>query len=183
MSDSSESEDSPLFCERPEWNDVTPMPLPESENPVVSIDYSDDFKDAHNYLRAVMATGEKSERVLELTGAAIKYNPANYTAWQYRRETIAAIDSSVEQELDAVAMQLSYFPKNFQIWHHRRELLSRLESPGNELTVIEIVLSKDAKNYHAWAHRKWVVSKFDIVGEKEEQVWVYCSTTEKKTKC
>ena len=34
-----------------------------------------------DYFRAVSATGEKSERVLELTETIIRMNPAHYTVW------------------------------------------------------------------------------------------------------
>jgi len=38
-------------------------------------------KDATNYFRGVMATGERSERVMELTEHIIRMNPAHYTVW------------------------------------------------------------------------------------------------------
>lgn len=38
-------------------------------------------KDATNYFRGIVKTGEKSQRVLELTEAIIRLNPAHYSAW------------------------------------------------------------------------------------------------------
>jgi hypothetical protein len=38
-------------------------------------------KDATNYFRGIVKIGEKSPRVLELTEAIIRLNPAHYSAW------------------------------------------------------------------------------------------------------
>ena len=38
-------------------------------------------KDATDYFRGIVQTGEKSERVLELTENIIRLNPAHYSAW------------------------------------------------------------------------------------------------------
>lgn len=39
-------------------------------------------RDAMDYFRAISATGEKSERALELTETIIRMNPAHYTVWR-----------------------------------------------------------------------------------------------------
>lgn len=38
-------------------------------------------KDATDYFRAIVKSGERSERVLQLTEELIRLNPAHYTAW------------------------------------------------------------------------------------------------------
>lgn len=38
-------------------------------------------RDAMNHFRAIAASGEKTERVLELTETIIRMNPAHYTIW------------------------------------------------------------------------------------------------------
>jgi protein farnesyltransferase/geranylgeranyltransferase type-1 subunit alpha len=42
--------------------------------------------------------GEKSERVLELTADMINSNSADYTAWQYRWDTLIALKSDLQRE-------------------------------------------------------------------------------------
>jgi protein farnesyltransferase/geranylgeranyltransferase type-1 subunit alpha len=77
---SSEDETTYVFySERPEWRDVVPVPQAEPINPVVSIDYRPDYVDAMDYFRAVHASGEVSNRALQLTADAIQMNGANYT--------------------------------------------------------------------------------------------------------
>ena len=38
-------------------------------------------KDANDYFRGIIKTGEKSPRVLQLTETIIRLNPAHYSAW------------------------------------------------------------------------------------------------------
>jgi len=42
------------------FSDVTPVPQDDGPNPVCAIDYSPQFIQAYNYMRAILRTGEKS---------------------------------------------------------------------------------------------------------------------------
>ncbi|KAI0074099.1 farnesyltransferase [Panus rudis PR-1116 ss-1] len=161
-----------LFSERPEWADVTPVPQYEGFQPIAPILYTPQYKDATDYFRGIVRTGEKSERVLELTEAIIRMNPAHYSAWQYRYHTLLAIKAPLDEELkrmDAIAIQ---FLKTYQVWHHRRLLLTALHSSSRtspssvksaleELAFITRTLATDAKNYHTWSYRQWILAFFD----------------------
>jgi protein farnesyltransferase/geranylgeranyltransferase type-1 subunit alpha len=90
-----------LYCENPEWADVSPIPQDDGPNPLVPIAYSKECNvvnnsvckvkqnlisfyidsDAMDYFRAVTRTNEKSQRVLTLIQNIIDMNPAHYTVW------------------------------------------------------------------------------------------------------
>ncbi|KAJ6595638.1 hypothetical protein DFH09DRAFT_1135182 [Mycena vulgaris] len=67
-----------LYSARTEWADVLPVAQYEKANPLAPILYSED-KDATDYLRAIVKSGEQSERVLQLTEHVIRLNPAHYS--------------------------------------------------------------------------------------------------------
>lgn len=71
------------YSQRPEWADVVPVKVKEGGK-VVAIQYTPDHAEALSYFRAVLRSGELSERVLALTGDMIRYNQADYTAWRTR---------------------------------------------------------------------------------------------------
>lgn len=112
--------------------------------------------------RAVLNSGELSERVLELTEDLLAENAANYTVWQYRRECLRALQSDLHRELDFMDTFAEENPKNYQIWHHRRAVVEMLGSGNRELVFTAKVFEVDAKNYHAWAHRQWALSTFQL---------------------
>ncbi|KAK2721186.1 protein farnesyltransferase/geranylgeranyltransferase type-1 subunit alpha-like [Artemia franciscana] len=159
-----------LYCDRPDWNDITPIHLDEGPNPIVSIAYSDTFKDVYGYFRAIVVANERSERAFELTTDAVQLNPANYTAWQYRRLLLEDLNKPLADELEFCRDTIENNPKNYQVWHHRQYVVSKLKDPSKELRFTEIILSNDPKNYHAWTHRQWVLTKYKLFDDEIEFV-------------
>ncbi|KAF9522236.1 hypothetical protein CPB83DRAFT_864730 [Crepidotus variabilis] len=172
-------DDELLFSERPEWSDVTPLEQYENLNPLAPIFYTDEYKDATNYLRAIVKSGEKTKRVLELTENIIKQNPAHYSAWQYRYETFItllfpssppkpskalATNPMVIAELALMDELAVRFLKTYQVWHHRRLLVALTRQPRRELGFIKKSLEADAKNYHTWSYRQWTLAFFGGAG-------------------
>jgi len=141
---------------------VTPVPQSDGPNPVVTINYSSDFRELMDIFRAVLVSGEKTQRVLELTEEILDINAANYTVWEYRRQTLAAMGANLYQELDFMDTFAEENPKNYQIWFHRRVIVERLGDPRRELDFTKAVFQVDGKNYHAWSHRQWTLVTFGL---------------------
>lgn len=155
-----------LYAERPEWADLVPVAQYENIQPLAPIFYSPEYKDATDYFRGVVKIGEKSQRVLQLTETIIRLNPAHYSAWQYRYETLIAISAPLQPELELCDTITKASPKTYQVWHHRRLLITALGDPTPELAFNEEILKADAKNYHTWSNRQWLLAHFD-----QEELW------------
>lgn len=70
------------YGDDPEWADIVPIPQDDGgPNALATIAYTDEYREAMSYLRAVMAANEYSQRALELTEHVIGMNPAHYTVW------------------------------------------------------------------------------------------------------
>jgi len=157
-----------MYKDRDEWRDVTPIAQNDGPVPVVRIAYGERFTDVHDYFRAVLKSGEKTRRVLELTEDALEMNPANYTVWHYRREVLKAIGADLKDELQYSREMIEDHPKNYQVWQHRRVLVEWLNDPSAELRFTEMILNMDQKNYHAWQHRQWVLQTFKLFDQELE---------------
>lgn len=145
-----------------DWADLTPVPQDDGPDPVCAILYSPEYVETMDIFRAVLKANELSARALQLTATVIDMNPANYTAWQFRRRCLEALGSDLHEELrysEAVAYD---HPKNYQIWFHRRAIVERLGDPGAEMAFVINILLDDEKNYHAWSHRQWCLKQYGL---------------------
>ena len=133
------------YSDRKEWSDVKPLEQNEGPDPVAKIAYSDKCKltltllatrdfllmyinytciavflivvvDVFNYFRAIVCSGEISQRALDLTQDAAELNPANYSVWHHRRFLLKKLNSNLNQEMDYCRAVIEEHPKNYQVW-------------------------------------------------------------------
>ncbi|TNN05537.1 Protein farnesyltransferase/geranylgeranyltransferase type-1 subunit alpha [Schistosoma japonicum] len=168
-----------FYRDRQEWDDINPIPQDDGGRHIVKIAYSEEFVDAHDYFRAALMKDERSERTFSLTSDILLFNPANYTAWEYRRRIIEEISPDLNDELRFVDELIEEYSKNYQLWHHRQWVVEKLSNQNkndsafiiqlgsNVLDFVGSVISDDPKNYHAWQHRRWTVTFFKVPIEKE----------------
>ncbi|KAH1219226.1 Protein farnesyltransferase/geranylgeranyltransferase type-1 subunit alpha [Glycine soja] len=102
--------------ERAEWSDVTPLPQNDGPNPVVPIQYTEDFSQVMDYFRAVYLADERSPRALALTAEAVQFNSGNYTVWHFRRLLLESLKVDLNAELDFVERMAAGNSKNYQMW-------------------------------------------------------------------
>mmetsp|Transcript_33318 Transcript_33318/g.53395 ORF Transcript_33318/g.53395 Transcript_33318/m.53395 type:complete len:349 (-) Transcript_33318:94-1140(-) len=164
-----------------EYADLTPIKQDDGEHPVVAIRYAKEFADVHNYFRAIIHKNELSLRALKLTERVIRLNPANYTAWQFRRECIFKLNYDLQKELEFSRAIAVSSPKNYQLWWHRRiiiEAITKASSAGTESAfaydlslekeLLRSILKGDAKNYHAWSHYHWLLRTYKLYEDELE---------------
>ncbi|ESK86396.1 farnesyltransferase geranylgeranyltransferase type i alpha subunit [Moniliophthora roreri MCA 2997] len=159
-----------LYANRSEWADITPLEQYENDQPLAPIHYTVEYKDATDYFRGIVKIGERSQRVLELTKAIIDMNPGHYSVWQYRYETLLALDADLEAELELMNSVAVEHLKTYQVWHHRRLLMMRVRKPAPELHFIANSFQTDAKNYHTWSYRQWLLAYFNQDDLWEEEL-------------
>ncbi|GAX74302.1 hypothetical protein CEUSTIGMA_g1751.t1 [Chlamydomonas eustigma] len=145
------------------WADVSPI-FVDDGNSVVAVQYTPEHREALSYFRAVLVSGEKSTRVLELASDMIRLNMADYTAWQLRWLCVEALDNKLEEEYQFTEDIMKTNAKNYQLWNHRRKIALKAGPAAAELELefSARALDLDEKNYHAWAHRMAVVEAFGL---------------------
>ena len=166
------------------FSDLDPIPQSDGPEPACAISYTPEFVEAHDYLRAVLKADERSERAFDLTTICLKFNPANYTCWHFRRrclvalctppDALATIDvERIDNDLEFASKLGGTNPKNYQLWYHRRALLElrfkgdeKIDVAQKELSYVDKILDDDNKNYHAWSHRQWIIRTIN-----QPQLW------------
>ena len=148
------------FSTRPGWEDTLPIPQDDGPEPVCAIAYTEEYIEVMDLFRAVLKANEMSHRAFMLTAEVVDMNPANYTAWEFRRRCLKALKLDLQSELQYTQEMAEDNPKNYQIWFHRRAVVELHGVPSKEMDFVNGILTEDMKNYHAWSYRQWVLRTF-----------------------
>lgn len=182
-----------------DWSDVQSVPYYAGENPVAQIMYSNKYEKATGLLRALMQKPEYSARGLSITSDVINLNPAHYTAWEFRYQTLKYLqlkneapfpdNSLLFQDKRMIAPENGEWinemtlnnPKNYQVWNYRQLLAvdDSEEYLTGEALAVSVILEDDEKNFHAWSHYKWVLEHFStsLALESElKRAFRFCET-------
>ncbi|RMD40456.1 hypothetical protein DV735_g4662, partial [Chaetothyriales sp. CBS 134920] len=178
----------------PDWSDVTPIPLLDHGPPdqttdpgkaLATIAYSPRYLEAMSYVRALLATGERSERALALSEDVIDMSPSHYTIWAWRMECLrhlwgvgVGVDNNnqegsvVELEGDdgdpptstnpATGDELPQRSKNSK---QESGILTTPEERikqgvERELDWLEGTSEQNLKNYQIWHHRQSLLTTY-----------------------
>ncbi|KAL4517688.1 hypothetical protein Ndes2526A_g02072 [Nannochloris sp. 'desiccata'] len=156
------------ISQRPEWQGITPLRQPEPSTKVVAIRTDPDHADLLGTFWAALSSGERSQRVLDLSEEIIlNYNSAHFSVWAWRWECLLSLlkldtDEGVTAELELMRRVATDNPKNYQLWNHRRKFALHRGGghAGDEMEFSAACLAFDQKNYHAWAHRQAILTAF-----------------------
>ncbi|KAL0221227.1 hypothetical protein RCL1_001081 [Eukaryota sp. TZLM3-RCL] len=156
-----------------DYADLTASLIPPTNgpNPIAPIDFSPEFIDVMSYFNSLFERSELSPRSLSITFDAIRLNPANYTAWHFRRRCLFHLGCDLKAELDSLRSFALSNSKNYQVWYHRQSLLEKLDNIDlslQELSFLEELLQNDAKNYHVWTFRQWILT---WLNSKQQPTW------------
>jgi protein farnesyltransferase/geranylgeranyltransferase type-1 subunit alpha len=164
------------ISDRIEWQGIAPLCQPEPSTKVVAIRTDPDHADLLGTFWAALRSGERSQRVLDLSEEIIlNYNSAHFSVWAWRWECLSFLakldtDEGVAAEVEMMRRVATDNPKNYQLWNHRRKFALHRggDHAGGEMDFSAACLSYDQKNYHAWAHRQAILTAF---GSQVVSLW------------
>jgi len=119
---------------------------------VCTINYPSSFKLAYGYIRAIWERKEYSERALRLSGTCVKLNPANYTAWHFRRECLKRLVLQTPTAAEDEGGQHQSLPSSNE--NKCSNSTTVHDAVERELDLAAALGGSNPKNYQIWYHRR-----------------------------
>ncbi|RMZ78182.1 hypothetical protein DV738_g3965, partial [Chaetothyriales sp. CBS 135597] len=183
-----------FYSTSPDWSDVTPIPLLDQGPPdqatdpgkaLATIAYSPRYLEAMSYVRALIASGERSERVLALSEDVIGMSPSHYTIWAWRMDCLrylwaadgnerAGFGTVVELEVEGDDDEEGATTTNASTGDNQLPGTRQQQSAAatttaeerikqgieRELDWLEGTSEQNLKNYQIWHHRQSLLSAY-----------------------
>lgn len=162
MSFSNSSEGS-LLSSLEEWKDVTPVPNPQKSFYPFYVEMEPHYDQLMGYFRAIMNSGEESERAKTITNSVILNNPSNPCPFWYRRRVLESIGYNEKEELQFInSVLLDDSLKSYQLWFHRKWLVDNFKERPKGVELLKRIMIEDEKNFHAWSYSLWLAERWDM---------------------
>ncbi|CAD8132174.1 unnamed protein product [Paramecium pentaurelia] len=155
------------------WSDVERTPQFTSKIELLNVKYDEDYEEIMDYFRAIVKSGEISERVFDLTSIIIQKLPSNYNAYFIRRKCLKQMNLDLSKEMEFINEVTISNQKVYQIWEHRRQVIEQLNNCKGEIEFLHKIFDEDNKNYHGWSYRVWLCEKFNLYAEELIDVQYY----------
>lgn len=156
-----------LYRDNPEWSDLTPLPLPQSENDPYYICYNEEYKDLFGYFFAIVQKDEISKRCIQICEQVISNYPGTYTAWSMKYKCLEKLGFDYEREENILNRIYDSNPKSYQLWYYKRWLSNHATEFHDQIPFLKMVFKEDSKNFHAWSY----AIQYALKWKQEEKVF------------
>ena len=155
------------------WSDITPIPNPsDSVRCPFHVEHGGSYALAMEYFRAIVNSGELSQRALKLVSFLNTVSVSDPVPWWYRKKILMKIGFDFSKELDYVNQTIYKCIKPYQMWSHKQWLLEQTDEPPDETDFLQRTLISEPKNFHAWEYFYWFAERFG------KHQWLFDMTTE-----
>ncbi|CAD8054377.1 unnamed protein product [Paramecium sonneborni] len=155
------------------WSDVERVPQFTSKVELLNMKYDQDYEEVMDYFRAIIKSGEISDRVFDLTCIIIEKLPSNYNAYFIRRKCLKQLNKDLSKEIEFINMVTISNQKVYQIWEHRRQVIDEINDCKGEIEFLHKILDDDNKNYHGWSYRVWLCERFKLYDQELKDIQYY----------
>jgi protein farnesyltransferase/geranylgeranyltransferase type-1 subunit alpha len=118
---------------------------------VTSIDYTEAYRIAYGYIRAILRTNEMSWRTLKLSATCLQLHPANYTVWHYRRQCLTTLYHKSQESLKDTIDDEDNENDSLKSKH---SMLIDWSYVWDDLSISSFLGGDNPKNYQIWYHRR-----------------------------
>lgn len=159
------------------FSDVTPIPQDDGPNPVCVIAYKEDFKQAYDYMRAILKADERSGTLRRLY--AVATSKRRDPACSLSHALCVFYPRCLDRALQLTVLCLQFNPANYTVWHFRRQCLEEgltEDVVDQDMELAARLGGTNPKNYQIWYHRRALLESFGLSPERARKELDYVAT-------